>query len=263
MVQSVERTLNIVEALASADEDVSLSRLHEKLGLSLPTLHRLLATLICRGYAVQDKDTRRYGPGPKLLEIAASATSNSRFSLRRMARSYLHELTVETGETSNLVVPRGDEAVYVEQAVSSRLVRMFTEVGHRAPLYCTGSGKAILSHLLPLELDAYLAREQLRQWTPHTITSPDQLRQDIARTQQRGFAIDDQEREEGVCCVASVVLDHSGVCVAAISISGPTTRVSLQRAHDLGPRVRQAAEACSRQLGYRAPSPVPDIVRAS
>jgi IclR family acetate operon transcriptional repressor len=259
MAQSVERTLDILETLASNKEDISLSHLCETLNLSISTTHRLLHTLIARGYAAQDKDTRRYGPGPKLLEIAASATNNSRFNLRRIAKAWLQHLTASTGETSNLVEPRGNEIIYIDQVISPRLVRMFTEVGRRSPLYCTSAGKAILAAWTPQQFDAYLLSAELPSWTSHTITSPERLRLEIKQTQQRGFAIDDEEREEGVRCVAAPIFDHAGRCVAALSISGPATRMTMERVHELGPHVRQAALECSMQLGYHLEHAAPNV----
>lgn len=253
MVQSVERTLDILEALTRADGDISLSQLHQELDLPFSTLHRLLNTLIARGYAVQDRETRHYGPGPKLMEIAASAASNSRFDLREIVHPWLRQLTTLTGETSNLVVPQGDYMVYIDQVVSPRLVHMFTEVGHRSPFYCTGGGKAILAGMSPEQFEAYLERVTLEAWTPYTITSPEELRREIERSRQQGFTTDTEEREEGVCCVAAPIFNHAGVCIAAISISGPTTRVSRERARELGPRVRQIADECSYRLGHGMP----------
>jgi IclR family transcriptional regulator, acetate operon repressor len=253
MVQSVDRTLDVLEALASADDDLSLSQLCVALELPLGTIHRLLGTLIARGYAAQDSQSRRYGPGPKLLEIAARATSHSRFSLRRLAQPYLRALTEATGETSNLIVLQGGEIVYVEQVTSARLVHMFTAVGQRAPLYCTGGGKAILAGLPEQQAEVYLASAQLRPWTPKTITDRERFRQELALTRQRGYAVDDEEREEGVRCVAAPIFDHSGLCVAAISISGPSSRVTLARLAELGPQLCQAAADYSAQLGYHSP----------
>lgn len=253
MVQSIERALDILEALASADDGLSLTHLRERVDLPLGTLHRLLATLNERGYATQDAATRHYGPGPKLLEIAASALNHRQFSLQRIARPFLQELTAVAGETSNLVIYQGDEAVYIEQVSGPQLVRMFTEVGQRVPLYCTGAGKAILLGMAPAQLDAYLANRQLARITAHTLTSAEQLRAEIERSRERGFAIDDEEREEGVRCAAAPVFDHIGNCVAAISVSGPTTRLSRQQVIEIGFHVRRIAAAASAQLGYRAP----------
>lgn len=254
MVQSLDRALDVLEALAASDDDVGLSQITERTGLPLGTVHRLLSGLVARGYAAQDRETRLYGPGPRLLEVASRAASSRRFSLSRIARPCLIDLTSATDETSNLLVLQGDEGVYSEQVASPRLVRMFTEVGQRVPLYCTGGGKAILSGFSNDQLEAYLARMPLKAWTPSTISTAEGLRRELGLCRDQGFALDDEEREVGVCCVAAPIFDRIGRCVAALSISGPTTRMSRQRALALGPIVRQAADACSAQLGYR-PSP--------
>lgn len=251
MVQSLDRALDVLEALAAGDDDVGLSQITERTGLPLGTVHRLLSSLVARGYAAQDRETRLYGPGPRLLEVAARASTSRRFGLNRIARPCLRELTAATDETSNLLVLQGDEGVYSEQIASPRLVRMFTEVGQRVPLYCTGGGKAILSGFAEEQLEAYLARTTLRPFTPTTLTTTEALHSELAAAREQGFVIDDEERETGVCCVAAPIFDRFGRSVAALSISGPTTRMSRQRAVDLGPLVRQAADLCSAQLGFR------------
>jgi IclR family acetate operon transcriptional repressor len=251
MSRSAERALDVVEALAAAESDLSLSELQAELGLPLPTLHRLIGMLTERGYAVRHEPSRRYGPGPKLLAVAASATSRGRFDLRRVAIPVLREVTAQTGETSNLISPYGRrEIVYIEQVLSPQMVRMFTEVGHRAPLYCTAAGKAILAALFPQQLEEYLAEVDLEALTPGTITSRKELRREIEVTRERGFAVDDEERAEGVRCVAGALLNHAGICVGAISVSGPSTRMSLERTLEIGPQVRNWAAECSRRLGY-------------
>ncbi len=252
MVQAVERTLDILETLAGASGDISMSRLRVEVGLPLGTLHRQLRTLIERGYAAQDPETHLYGPGPKLLEVAARATGNGRFELRRIARPRLRELTAATGETSNLAVALDGESVYIEQTPSPRLVRALGEVGRRAPLYCTGRGKAILSAYPAERLEAYLSTAQLEPRTERTIVSPQALRAEVERVRVRGYAVDDGEREADVRCVASPVFDGTGVCVGAISVSGPATRLSWEVIPEIGERVRRTADECSAQLGYRA-----------
>lgn len=253
MVQSLDRALDVLEALADAEGEISLSQLTERIGLPLGTVHRLLGSLVARGYAAQDRDTRLYGPGPRLLEVAARAAGNRRFSLGRISRPVLQRLTEATEETSNLVVLQADEGVYSEQVSSPRLVRMFTEVGQRVPLYCTGGGKAILSGLSPDQFEAYLEHNSLRSFTPRTITSAEQLREELETARRQGFALDDEERELGVCCVAAPIFDRFGRCIAALSISGPAARITIERARALGPLVREAAAECSAQLGYRPP----------
>lgn len=250
MVQSLDRAFDVLEALVATQEDIGLSQLTEQLSLPLGTVHRLLGSLVARGYAAQDKETRLYGPGPKLLEMAARAANNRRFALARIARPALQALTAATGETSNLLVLQGHEGVYSEQVASPHMVRMFTEVGQRVPLYCTGGGKAILSGMSVEQLASYLEGVRLVPWTAHTFAKAEDLQAEIEQSRSCGFALDDEEREEGVCCVAAPIFDRLGRCVAALSISGPVTRMTRERAIALGPQVRQAADQCSAQLGY-------------
>lgn len=254
MVQAVDRTFDILEQLAAADDDMSVSELHDKLGLPLGTVHRLLGMLVKRGYAAQDPRSRRYGLGSKLLEIAANASGGERFGLQRTIKPQLERLTAATGETSNLVVPQGTDGMYLDQVASPHLVRMFTEIGQRAPLYCTGGGKAILAGLTDRELDQYLANVELAPWTAYTITTSEGLRSDIHAARERGYVVDDEERELGVRCVAAPIFDRRGSCVAAISISGPASRFTPDLAEQAGELVHEAAGLCSAQLGFRITS---------
>ncbi len=250
MVQSLNRALDVLEALAAGSDDVGISQITARTGLPLGTVHRLLSSLVARGYAAQDLETRLYGPGPRLLEVAARASASRRFSLSRIARPALLGLTTATGETSNLLVLNGDEAVYSEQVASPHLVRMFTEVGQRVPLYCIGGGKAMLAGFADDQLEAYLDRTTLCAFTPKTKATAESLRHELTGVREQGFAIDDEEREVGVCCIAAPIFDRLGRCVAALSISGPTTRMSRERALGLGPLVHEAAATCSIQLGF-------------
>jgi IclR family acetate operon transcriptional repressor len=246
MVQSVDRALDILEALATAGEDISLSQMHELLNLPVGTVHRLLATLVARGYAAQDPQTRQYGPGPRLLEIAGHALSNRRFNLQHVSRPFLQTLTDATGETSNFVVLQGREGVYLDQVTSPRLVHMFTSIGQRAPLYCTGAGKAILSGAPQPFVEEYVRVTRMELWTPKTITSAERLLEELEAGRRQGFVLDDEEREEGVCCVAAPVFDRTGACIGAISVSGPTTRILHGRrasAHRSARRLRGAANS--------------------
>jgi IclR family acetate operon transcriptional repressor len=252
VTRAVDRTFDILEVLAAADDAVSFARIREEVEIAPATVHRLLQTMVRRGYAAQDRRTRHYGPGPKLLEVAARSTTNGNLDLRRIAVPCLRKLTAETGETSNLILPYGtDEVVYIEQVKSPQMVSIFTEVGYRAPLHCTAAGKAILADLSSAELDAYLKSTQLKPSTKRTLVTPQKLVADLEDTRRRGFAIDDEEREYGVRCAAAPVLDYMGRCMAAISVSGPSTRISYERAVEkLGPSVRQWANRCSARLGY-------------
>jgi IclR family transcriptional regulator, acetate operon repressor len=171
MTRVLDRAFDILEALAGAEDTLSLAELHEGLEISPATVHRLLRTMIRRGYADQDPKTRCYDPGPKLLEVAARSTANWHLDLRRVALPCLRKLSAETGETSNLVLPYGtDEVVYIEQSRSPRTVSILTQVGYRAPLYCTAAGKAILATFSEKQQENYLERTALEPAMRRTLT---------------------------------------------------------------------------------------------
>lgn len=252
MVQVIDRAFDILELLATAGDEVSLSRIHEQLTLAPSTAHRILNMLVARGYAVQNSTSHLYSPGPKLLETASRASTNVSFNLQILARAVLRALTAATGETTNLAFPQREGVVYIDQVESAHVVRMFTEVGHQAPYYCTAVGKAMLSVFPTQQCEEYLAAVDLRPFTANTIVNRRQLAAEIAQARLRGYAVDDEEREPGVRCVAAPILDHRGRCVAGISISGPASRVRADRLEVLGGQVRAAARRCSLQLGARA-----------
>src|SRR5581483_9436731 len=173
-VQSVDRALDLVEALAAADGEVSITALATRTGLHVSTVHRLLSTLLRRGYVRQNPETSRYYAGPKLAMLAEG---RSRFGDMRMrARPILHAITESTRETANLVVLDDTAAVYIETVPSPQVVRLFTAVGNRVPLHATGAGKCLLAALPAAARDALIDRLELRPYTPHTIVDPAALR---------------------------------------------------------------------------------------
>lgn len=252
MAQSINRMFDILEALAISTTEMSLTRLQQELQLPLSTVHRLLQALIERGYVEKNDASGLYSPGLKIIEVAEAAKRNSRFELCRTVRPFLQRLTDQSGETSNLVVLRNYTIVYIEQVSSPRSVRMFTEVGHNAPLYCTGAGKAILSRLSKEDLDAYLTTIKLDQLTPHTSSSVDAVKREVALVRKRGYAVDNEEFEVGVRCIAAPIIDFTGRCVGAISVSGPTSRISSERAKSLGAEVLDLSMQCNARLGHSA-----------
>jgi IclR family acetate operon transcriptional repressor len=222
-VQSLERALDLLEALAGADE-LGVSEIAAQTGLVPSTAHRLLGTLVARGYASQNPATGRYMLGYKLLELT-SGVQDRLGRLRTAARPHLEAIQTETGETTNLVVLEGRDVVYIESVSGTRSVRLHTEVGRSIPAHTSGAGKALLAWRDPADVTELLAGAPLAPSTPHTITTLDALQDDLAKIRARGYATDNEEHEPGVACVATPILDGAGFPLAAISISGPTPRM--------------------------------------
>src|SRR3954447_16895848 len=185
-VQSLERAFDLLERMADAGGEVGLSELSASSGLPLPTIHRLMRTLVVSGY-VRQQPNRRYALGPRLIRLGESASR----LLGTWARPYLAELVEATGETANMALLDGDEVVYVAQVPSRHSMRMFTEVGRRVLPHSTGVGKALLSEVPPDQVRALLARTGMPAATDHTITEPDAFLAELERIRMLGYAVDD------------------------------------------------------------------------
>ena len=237
-VQSVDRALDLLEALAAADGEVAITALAGRTGLHVSTVHRLLATLLRRGYVRQNPDTSRYLAGAKLATLAEGRSRYGEMRLR--ARPILRALTEATRETANLVVLDDTQAVYIETMPSPQVVRLFTSVGTRVPLHATGAGKALLAALPAPRRDTLLDRLELRGYTARTLVDRPALRRALDEVRERGYSIDDEEFDDGVRCVA-IAVGPVGAPVAALSISAPSNRLSRQRCGEIAPLLRRAA----------------------
>ncbi|GAB3459646.1 allantoin degradation transcriptional regulator AllR [Streptomonospora sediminis] len=243
-VQSLDRAFALLEIMADAGGEVSLSQLAETSGLPLPTIHRIIRTLLTNGY-VRQLPSRRYALGPRLIGLGDSASR----MLGTWARPHLSHLVDELGETANLAMLDGDKVVYVAQAPSPHAMRMFTEVGRRVPVHSAGVGKALLAQLPEQEALAALRRTGMPAATDRTITTADTFLAEMHRIRERGYAIDDGEQEIGVRCVAVPV--QGGPAMMAVSISGPEARVSWDFVDRAAPIVRRAALALAGDLDHR------------
>ena len=244
-VQSVDRALDLLEALATADGEVSITALATRTGLHVSTVHRLLSTLLRRGYVRQNPETSRYYAGAKLATLAEG---RSRYGeLRVRARPILRAITEQTRETANLVVIDDLAAVYIDTVPSPQVVRLFTAIGNRVPLHATGAGKCLLANLPVAKRDALLGRLDLRAYTPRTLVDPAALRRALDEARERGFTIDDEEYDDGVRCVA-VPVGPSAEAIASISVSAPANRLTRQRCLELVPLLKRSATELAASL---------------
>lgn len=244
----------ILDVLAESGEDLSLVDLEEKLDFNKSTCYRLLRTLEHHRYAEKDIGTGKYRLGSKLLELGSRAIA--RFDLATIGRPYLEKLRKMSGETANLGVLSGSEVVTIALAEGRHALQMSSAVGRKAPLHCSSLGKAILSLLPEPEVDTILRKYTPHAYTRHTITRRADMKVELAQIRKRGFAIDDQELEEGVKCIGAGIRNYSGRVVAALSIAGPALRLNQKRISTLVPLVVQTASEFSASLGYQCPIPV-------
>lgn len=240
-VQSVDRALRILKLLADADGSMRLADLETATGLPLPTVHRLVGALVHNGYVGRDS-ARRYVLGPGLIRLGEIAAR----SVGSYAIPHLATLVADIGETANMALLEGDEVVYVAQVPSGHSMRMFTEVGRRVPVHCTGVGKALLAQLTDEEVLKLLDRTGMQAQTPRTITEPDAMLSELSEVREQGWAMDSGEQELGVRCIAVPVL--GAPTMAAVSVSGPSGRITASRVTEIAPVMQRVALGLSRDL---------------
>lgn len=234
-VQSVERAFDLLELITDAGGRITLSELAGKVELPMPTIHRLLRTLVGRGYVRQLPD-RSYALGPRLIRLGDVANSQ----LGRAAAPQLQRLSDQLGESANMAVLDGVMVTYIAQAQSQHSMRMFTEVGRRAHTHATGVGKAMLATLDDSRVEEIVNAAGMPAPARKSITSLAELFADLELIRERGYAIDDEEQEAGVRCYSMAVPDAP--IPTAVSVSGPSTRVDEAFGRRAVPLLREAAD---------------------
>lgn len=251
-VQSVARTLDVLEVLARHDA-LGLTEIAEQAQIPHNTAHRLLATLVSRGYVRRAPDSKRYQLGHAAARLGAGL-GRLDGPLRAAARPSMEAVHKVCHESTNLVVLDGNHVVYVDQIAGDGSMRMFAEPGARVPAHASGAGKAMLAMLAPEEVDALLDTA-LERFTDHTIVDHQMLHTELAAIRQAGFALDREEYELAVSCVAAPIVRIDGGVAGALSVSGPTGRLGDVADYDaLGELVGRSALAASRLLGFQGPS---------
>jgi IclR family transcriptional regulator, acetate operon repressor len=240
-VQSIARAFELLETMADHGGMIGLSQLAAESGLPLPTIHRLVRTLVDLGYVRQDP-SRRYVLGPKLIHLGETSSR----MLTRWARPHLERLVDELGESANLAMLDGDQIVYVAQVPSRHSMRMFTEVGRRVLPHCTAVGKAVLAEMERDDVEDLLRRTGMPKHTENTITDLHLFLRTLDRSEQQGYAVDDGEQEVGVRCVAVAV---PGLPTPmAVSVSGPAPRMTDDLVTRAVPLITEVTAALSKAL---------------
>jgi len=245
---SLQRAIDILGLFDDESPELGITEIAEALDLHKSTVAGLVYTLEDNDYLTQDGATRKYRLGFKLVERAS--TLLDQIDLRSVARPHLLELRDWCDESVNLAIPEGGQIIYVERLTTTQSLGMRAKVGYRGLMHCTALGKAILARLNLPQAEQIAAEMGLPETTARTITGMEQLLEDLSRIREQGFAVDDEENEVGVRCVAAPILDHTGQPVAAVSISAPAHRLPVTEVPLYGQQVKQVAGAISRELGY-------------
>jgi IclR family acetate operon transcriptional repressor len=251
-VQSVDRALSIVETLAEDDDGYRLSDLAVRTGLSASTVHRLLATLEARRFVQFDRVTSKWHVGVRCFTVGASFAGRRNFSA--LAVPYLRKLRDLTRETANLAVVDDEFIIVLTRMESREIMRSLTKVGGRVAMVASGVGKAVLATYSDADVGAIIRRHGMPRLTEKSIVRPGDLFRELAKTRAQGFAIDDEEAQIGLRCVAAVVYDDRAEPFAAISVSGMTSRITDERLPEIGRIVRESAAELTAALGGVMPA---------
>jgi IclR family transcriptional regulator, KDG regulon repressor len=249
LIQSVSHALDLLEQFRDEVYELGVTELSKRLQLHKNNVFRLLATLESRGYIEQNKVTENYRLGLRTLELGQ--TFVRQMGILRQSRPVLEALVRECNETSYVAILKDFHIVYLDVVETDLTVRVVPRVGSRLPAYCTAAGKVQIAHLSDEELELYLPPKELKPFTPNTITDRDALKRHLAKVNEQGYAIDDEELDIGVRCVSAPIRDYTRRIVGAISISGPSMRLATERIEkELIPMALKAAEEISLKLGY-------------
>jgi DNA-binding IclR family transcriptional regulator len=252
-IGSLAKGIKIMELLAEKSQ-LTVSEVARLMDTHRAASHRFLATLRELGYVDKDTDDR-YQLTFKVFELGMKVAN--RFEIRQIARPVMQDLAQASRETVNLGHFDGKGILHVDKIDSREILRMDTPIGSRAPAYCTALGKAILAFLPREEFERFLSGVTLKPRGPNTITSRKRLRSAIEEIRHRGYAVDDEEMSPGLRCVAAPVFDPTGRASYAISVSGPSLRLTPQRIAEIHPLIRKMCRQLSQKLGNSAPEDSP------
>lgn len=223
LVQSVQRAGLLLESLADEGPELRIAELSRKTGLNQSTIHRLLRTLFNLNFIDQNPNTHKYRLGLKLFELGSSVINN--ISIVKNAIPHMKTLSKKYNEAVNLAKLDKDKIVYIHKIESSTTLKLDLKLGSRHPTYCTGLGKVLLAYLEEDELNFYLKRVKLKKFTSNTITHQEKLKEELILIRQQGYAFDNEEYIQGVCCLAAPVRDYTNKVCVALSIAIPSVRL--------------------------------------
>jgi IclR family acetate operon transcriptional repressor len=246
-VQSVDRALHIIETLAEDDEGYRLSDLAVRTGLSTSTAHRLLTTLEKRRFVQFDRTKSKWHVGAQSFAVGATFTRRRNFVAQAMP--YLRKLRDQTRETANLAIVDDESIIVLTRIESREIMRSLTKVGGRVAMVASGVGKAVLATYPDEDVSAIIRRHGMPRLTEKSIIRASDLFRELAAVRRQGYAVDDEEARMGLRCVAAVVFNDCSEPLAAISVSGMTSRVTGERLPELGKAVCEVARELTVAIG--------------
>lgn len=253
-VQVLDRAINILEFIGrQSSGEAALPELSSAMKLHKTTTHRIAQMLESRGLLRRGPESNRYRLGLHLYDLGCHALDN--VNIRDEARPVMTHVAFEVGETVHLALRDRAEVLYIERVEAQRSLTMGSKLGARNPVYCTALGKAMLAFSSEAEIDQILAGCRMEARTKNTITSILTLKRELERIRDRGYAIDDEEIEDGIRCISAPILNSENRAVAAMSISGPSSRITPGRFQLIGKTMLKAAQELSIRIGHQPTAP--------
>jgi len=248
-VQSLDRAFDILELLSREQHGLTLTEVGNRLDLHKSTVYRLLQALKQRGYI--EKTTQGcYRLGMEFIELSSLYLNN--LELKTEAQPILRELSSLTGNTTFLATLQENEVVYIDKMETHNSLRKYSIIGQRAPLYCTALGKSMLTGKTDAQIRRMYQNLEMKAFTAKTITTPDALVAEVERIRRRGWSVDEEEYEEGLRCIGAPIRDYRNEVIAAVSTSGYTSVITLERVEEIAGYVSKAARDISQRMGHRS-----------
>lgn len=249
VIRSLNRALDILISFSADHYEFSIAELAKLLDLHKSTVHRLVITMVERGIMQRNPQSGRYSLGLKIMELGTIVLNH--MDIRQQSRKFLEEISALYKETVHLVIMDKSEAIYIDKVEQPDAVVRYSHVGKRLPLYCTAVGKVLLSGLDPVNLELVVNSLDLVPKTERTIISRDKLKEEVNLVRRQGYALDDEELEYGLRCIAAPILNHQGQVVAACSISGNPGRINDNQLNNIITDIKKTVHNISINMGFK------------
>jgi len=246
-IKSIDKVLDLLEFLSLNEQETSITKISKELHMGLSTVHRILTTLKSRGYVIQNQQTAKYRLGIKLFELGCAVQSTKR--LVEITKPYLKQLSQSTNETANLAILEGKEVIYLDTIESPEILRTEIMAGTRTPAHCTALGKVLLASISDGEFQSLYKSDELpSSLTSKSISSLEELKNHLKKVKEQGYAVDREEYKIGINCIGVPIFGRNGEAIAAISITGPASRFTLNEMEKVKSKLIAISKEISNQL---------------
>ena len=245
ILKTLSKAIDVINIFENEAEALTITEISKRTTINRTTLYRILYTLRSRGYIEMDVETGKYSLGLKLVQLSSLVLQRS--GIKQVARPFLEQLRDDLNETVHLVIHNEGKAIFIDKIEVSRTIFMGSFIGWIAPLYCTASGKLLLSYQSKEYIDHYLSTHSFKAYTQNTLTDKDKLREELNHINREGISVDNEEIVEGLTCFAAPIVDKQGNILASVSVSGPTSRMVANN-EDIVSTLIQNAKSISDKL---------------